>query len=247
MSGFLFRIAYLVTSITAGLLALPLLLWPGRGPLMSLMRLYSRVMVFWMKTIAGITLEIRGKEHVPDGACIIAAKHQSWGDGYSLFSQFHDLAFVTGDHLEKIPAVGWILRKMDAIVVAQCGGAESRAALMDKEMVKARNEGRRIFIYPEGKLVEVGYHAPYKKGVFHMYEVYDCPVVPAATNLGLFWPKDGWNLKPGVAVLEFLPPIPPGMEKAAFMHKLENQIEGGSIALLPADFELPEEREIKPA
>ena len=118
MSGFLFRIAYLVTSITAGLLALPLLLWPGRGPLMSLMRLYSRVMVFWMKTIAGITLEIRGKEHVPDGACIIAAKHQSWGDGYSLFSQFHDLAFVTGDHLEKIPAVGWILRKMDAFVVA---------------------------------------------------------------------------------------------------------------------------------
>lgn len=211
---------------------------------MSWLRLYSRIMIFWMLKIVGIKLEVRGKHFVPTGACIIAAKHQSWGDGYSMFSQFHDLAFVAGDHLEKIPFVGWILKKMDAVVVAQCGGAESRKSMMDKEMARARENARRIFIYPEGRLTEVGYYAPYKKGVYHMYESFNCPVVPVSTNLGLFWPQDKWNLKAGNAVLEFHEPIQPGLSKVDFMHQLEEIIESGSLALLPEGFELPKERKI---
>ncbi|MBK8458104.1 MAG: 1-acyl-sn-glycerol-3-phosphate acyltransferase [Phyllobacteriaceae bacterium] len=202
-----------MTSIVVAILALPLLLVPGRRPLMIWIRLYSRLMVFWMRAICGIRLEVRGKERVPEGACIIASKHQSWGDGYCMFAQFDDLAFVTGDHLEKLPLVGWILQKMQAIVVASCGGAESRAALMDTELVQARTQGRRILIYPEGKLVPVGFYMPYRKGVFHMYEAYRCPVLPVATNLGLFWPLDKWTLRPGVAVNAFLEPIPPGLPR----------------------------------
>ena len=214
---------------------------------MGLMRLYSRAMVFWMRSIGRIDLDVRGRDKIPDGACIIAAKHQSWGDGYSMFSQFDDLAFVTGDHLEKLPMVRHILHKMQAIVVASCGGPEMRARLMGEELVKARKQGRRILIYPEGQLVEPGYHAPYKKGVFHMYEAYGCPVVPVATNLGLFWTKRSWELKPGKAVLEFLEPILPGLTKDEFMPTLQDRIEGASLALLPAGFPIPEQRVVDPA
>ncbi len=240
----LFQIAYWVTSIITGLVALPLLIIPGRQILMIWLRLYARTMVFWMRTIIGIELEIRGRNLVPDGPSIIAAKHQSWGDGFSMFSQFHDLGFVTGDHLEKIPAVGWILRKMEAVVVDTCGGAEARQRLVDRELANAREQNRRILIYPEGQLVEVGYHARYKKGVYHMYEAYGCPVVPVATNLGLFWPKSDWTLKPGTAVVEFLEPIPPGLEKDSFMVELQDRIETASVALLPEDFKLPEQRQL---
>lgn len=240
----LFQAAYWMTSIVVAILALPLLLVPGRRPLMIWIRLYSRLMVFWMRAICGIRLEVRGKERVPEGACIIASKHQSWGDGYCMFAQFDDLAFVTGDHLEKLPLVGWILQKMQAIVVASCGGAESRAALMDTELVQARTQGRRILIYPEGKLVPVGFYMPYRKGVFHMYEAYRCPVLPVATNLGLFWPLDKWTLRPGVAVNAFLEPIPPGLPKAEFMALLHDRIEAASLALLPEGFALAENREI---
>ncbi|MDD9908847.1 MAG: lysophospholipid acyltransferase family protein [Ahrensia sp.] len=239
---FLFKVAYWVTSIIVGLLALPMLLLPGRRILMWWLRAYSRTMVMWMRVIAKVELEVRGRDRVPKGPSIIAAKHQSWGDGYAMFSQFYDLAFVTGDHLEKIPAVGWILRKMQAVVVDSCGGAEARQRLIDEELVQARAQNRRILIYPEGELVEVGYHARYKKGVFHMYEAYGCPVVPVATNLGLFWPKRDMNLKPGTAVIEFLDPIPPGMEKDAFMARLQDQIETASLALLPKEFKIPENR-----
>jgi 1-acyl-sn-glycerol-3-phosphate acyltransferase len=35
--------------------------------------------------------------------------------------------------------------------------------------------------------------------------------VPVGTNVGLFWPKRGILRKPGLAVVEFLPRIEPGL------------------------------------
>ena len=58
----------------------------------------------------------------------------------------------------------------------------------------------------------------------------DC--VPVATNVGHFWPKRGVLRKPGVAVVEFLEPIPAGLPVKEFMVTLEAQVEGRSDALL---------------
>ncbi len=240
-----FQAAYWLTSIITALVSTPLLLWPDRRPLMRWIRFYSRTMVQWMRSIIGIELEVRGRHHVPAGACIVAAKHQSWGDGFCMFAQFDDLAFVTGDHLEKIPLLRHILRKMGAVVVTSCGGVESRSRLTNTGILQARDQGRPILIYPEGRLVEAGYHGPYKRGVFHMYEAYNCPVLPVATNLGVLWPKAEWRLRPGKAVIEFLEPIAPGMKKEAFMSLLQDRIETASLALLPADFDVPADRELR--
>ena len=57
------------------------------------------------------------------------------------------------------------------------------------------------------------------------------PCVPVATNAGVFWPKRGFYRKPGVAVVEFLPAIAPGMPVADFMKKLEADVEARSDAL----------------
>ncbi|MFD0916053.1 lysophospholipid acyltransferase family protein [Pseudahrensia aquimaris] len=242
MRSFLFRIAYWATSITVGLVAMPLMLLPGRHLLVVWLRTYAKMMLFWMRVIGGIHLEVRGRYDVPKGGAIIASKHQSWGDGYATFAQFHDLAIVTGDHLAKVFGVGWILKKMEAIVVDNCGGAKSRERLVDEELARAREKGRRILIYPEGRLCPVGYHYRYRKGIFHMYEAYKCPVVPVATNLGLFWPLDNWEMRQGTAVLEFLEPIEPGLDKETFMALLQERIETASIALLPDGFKLPSNR-----
>jgi len=228
MRIFVFQAFYWITSVCFGVSAIPLLLWPSRHPVMMWLRVYCKAILVGMRGIMGIKLEVKGKHHMPKGGCIIASKHQSWGDGFSLFSQFRDLTFVTGEHITKIPGVGHILKKMDVIVVAQCGGPASRAALINSEMARARKEKRRIFIYPEGRLTEVGYYAPYKKGIFHMYDAYQCPVVPVSTNMGLCWPMDDWKrMKPGTVTLQFHEPIPAGLGKESFMHKLENTIEEG--------------------
>ena len=228
-----FKIAYWLTSIFFALGAVPFLLIPSRKPLMLWILFYTRTMCFWMEHVAGIRLEVKGKERLPDGPCIIAAKHQSWGDGFFMFSQFYGLAFVTGDHLEKFPLVGSILKKMGSIVVNNCGGPMERERLLAEAMEQARRENRRILIYPEGHLSAIGQKHRYRKGVYYMYKQYGCPVVPVATNLGLCWPQQSSKLKQGTATIEFLPPIMPGMEKEDFMHLLEDEIETKSLRLLP--------------
>lgn len=237
-----FQAAYWLTSVFFALGAVPLLLIPSRRPLMLWILGYTRMMCFWMRVLAGIRIRVAGKEKLPPGACIIAAKHQSWGDGFLTFSQFEDIAFVTGDHLENFPLVGGVLRKMGAIVVDNCGGAHARARLVDKELKKAQSQNRRILIYPEGHLAPVGQQYRYKKGVFHMYQAYGRPVVPAATNLGLRWPQQHWRLTPGEAVIEYLDPIEPGLDKETFMLRLERAIETRSIELLGE--EAPKDREL---
>ena len=232
MRNFLFRCAYWATSTFFAITAVPLLLVPSRKPLGRWIRLYTKSMVFLMRTIAGVRLEVKGRDNIPDGPCIIASKHQSWGDGFCVFSQVDDLAFVTGDHLDRIPLVGGILRKLGAIIVDNCGGALARARLVDEELKKAQAASRRILIYPEGHLAPAGEKFRYKRGVWHIYAAYDRPVVPVATNLGLYWPEAQWNLKHGDAVVEFLDPIEPGLEKEAFMARLEEMIETRSLQLL---------------
>ncbi len=241
MRSTLFRLAYWITSVFFAAVALVLIALPSRKPMMAWINLYTRTMVFWMRWIAGIRVVVKGRERVPDGPAIIAAKHQSWGDGIVMFAQFFDLAFVTGDHLEKIPLLGGILRKMGAIIVDNCGGAYARARLVDKELKVAQSEGRRILIYPEGHLAPVGAHYRYRRGVFHMYSAYGCPAVPVATNLGLRWPQQQWKMTPGEAVIEFLDPIEPGLEKEEFMARLERAIETRSreLAGLSIDGDLP--------
>ncbi|MGF1543270.1 MAG: lysophospholipid acyltransferase family protein [Parvularculaceae bacterium] len=225
MRSLAFRAAYWATSVFFALTATPLLLAPSRKPLTLWILLYTRVVTFWMRVLAGIRIEVRGRENLPAGPCVIAAKHQSWGDGVVMFAQFYDLAFVVGDHLEKFPLVGGILRKLGAIIVDNCGGAYARARRVDAQLVKARAENRSVLIYPEGHLSPAGRRHRYRRGVFHIYAAYGCAAAPVATNLGLFWPQASWSLKPGVAVVEFLPPIPPGLAKEAFMTDLERAIE----------------------
>jgi 1-acyl-sn-glycerol-3-phosphate acyltransferase len=65
-----------------------------------------------------------------------------------------------------------------------------------------------------------------------MYRDFDVPVVPVATNLGLFWPQQTYRKHPGTAVLEFLDPIPPGLDRTEFMARLQDVVETRSQALI---------------
>src|ERR1700761_9612639 len=139
MRSFAFALAYWTLSIVYALMAAFAALAPGRGATGWIIRRYTRRMVQAMRICAGIKLEVRGRERLPQGAFIIGAKHQSWGDGFCVYSQFDDLAFVTGDHLEHIPLLGTVLHKLGAIVVNNCGGPEARRALVESA-AKAKAE-----------------------------------------------------------------------------------------------------------
>ena len=143
MRSFLFNVAYWIVSILYTLMAAFAALAPGRKATGWIIRRYVKRMVWAMRVFAGIRLQVRGRERLPEGAFIIAAKHQSWGDGFCVYSQFDDLAFVTGNHLERFPLLGTVLQKLGAIVVDNCGGPEARRALAESAaQAPATTKGR---------------------------------------------------------------------------------------------------------
>ncbi|RZJ30145.1 MAG: 1-acyl-sn-glycerol-3-phosphate acyltransferase [Brevundimonas sp.] len=238
MRSFVFAIAYWSLSVLYTLAACVAALAPGRKATGWIIRRYVRRMVQAMRVLAGIHIRYRGEDRLPTGAFIIASKHQSWGDGFATYDKFQDLAFVTGDHLEKFPLLGTVLRKLGAIVVNSCGGREARDALKHRA-ADAHAEGRKILIYPEGHLARIGEKYRYRSGVWHMYRDFNMPVVPLATNLGLFWSQEAFKKTPGTATLEFLDPIPVGLPKDEFLARLEAAVEGRTAELIAEATGLP--------
>jgi len=232
MRSLIFNIFFYLMTFLYGVSCLIFSLIPGRGALMASLRRYTRVMVWGMKNIGGMQITVAGKENIPaTGPVIIASKHQSYGDGFVIFSEFKDLSFVTGDHLEKFWGLKRILQKMNAVVIDQCGGSDVQDK-MEAQAAKVRSEGRRLLIFPEGHLSKIGTQHRYRKGVWHLQQDFDCPVVPVANTLGQRWNQNDWAKYPGRATVEFLPPIPPGLEKEDFMAQLETAIESRSRELL---------------
>ncbi|MEP1142255.1 MAG: 1-acyl-sn-glycerol-3-phosphate acyltransferase [Henriciella sp.] len=230
--GFLFTGVYYALSFIYVLVSLPFLALPGSGPVTAIIRSYTRAINLALHWIGGIKKEVRGREHVPEGAFILAPKHSSWGDGFMIYPEVKNLAFVTGDHLEQFPLVGGILRKLGAIVIDTCGGGERKAASLSEGMSRAREDGRRVLIYPEGHLAPVGHHFRYKPGVWHMQQAMNVPIVPVATNLNCFWQQEETLKKPGTAVIEFLEPIPAGLSKEETMARLTEAVETRSAELI---------------
>lgn len=231
--SFLFASAYWSLSVLYALTAAITMILPGRAVTTFVIRSYTRAIRHALRVFAGIKTVAYGKGNLPtEGAYIIAAKHQSWGDGFMTYSEVPGLVFVTGDHLEKIPLLSGILKKLGAIVIDTCGGGDRKARSLAEGLKRAKTRGDRILIYPEGHLAPVDYKMRYKAGVWHMYKEMDAPVVPVATNLGVFWQQEEHRKTPGKAAIEFLKPIEPGLPKADFLELLEYRIETRTAELV---------------
>jgi 1-acyl-sn-glycerol-3-phosphate acyltransferase len=230
MRSFFFTVGFWWISILYVFIAAVMALAPGHTGVRWAVRRYSRRMVQLMK-LCGIMPEARGRERLPPAPFIVAPKHSSYGDGFMMYVQFDDVAFVTGDHLERFPLVPKVLEKLGAIVIDNCGGPEARKDLA-ASFARAAEDKRIVLIYPEGHLSKVGEHHRYRAGVWHMQEASGWPVVPVATSLGLRWQQEDYAKYPGPAVLEFLDPIMPGLGKDEFLAKLTEAVETNTNRLI---------------
>ena len=132
--------------------------------------------------------------------------------------------------LLSIPLFGWFLKRAGMIAVDRKGGASALRS-MARQATETLESGRSILIFPEGTRVAPGQTRPYQPGVAALYTQQKVPVVPVALNSGLFWGRRAFFKKPGTIVVQILPPIPPGLDRKAFMRDLESRIEPASAAL----------------
>ena len=186
---------------------------------------YVRWSAAWM---IGLKTEVRGA--VPTGEVMIAAKHQSFLDVIMIYGAVPRGKFIMKRILMYAPILGQYGLRIGCVPVDRGKrGQAIRKMLADVEAGQA--QGGQLIIYPQGTRIEPGVKAPYKVGTAALYKELDQPCVPVAANVGVFWPKRGFYRKPGVAVVEFLEPIEPGLSTEDYLSLLEERIETRSDAL----------------
>jgi 1-acyl-sn-glycerol-3-phosphate acyltransferase len=225
-----FAIAFYANITLWMICALPTLLLPRRA-LVAVVRAWARSNLALLRILVGIRCEVRGRERIPPGGLLVASKHQSVWETFALFLILDDPCYVLKRELIWLPLFGWLARKARMVPVDR--GARSAAMKSMTAAALIEVEARRqIVIFPEGTRRAPGAEPAYKFGVAYLYSELNVPCLPIALDSGLFWPRRQVIKRPGTIVVEVLEPIPPGLERNAFLERIIHDIEGASNRLL---------------
>lgn len=237
MSGFAlwfrslcFNVGWYAGSVAIAVVGAPILLLPRRA-VVAWARVWIAFVLWWLRVTCRLNHRVIGRENLPEGPIIIACKHQSSWETLAFTLLFDDIAIVLKRELLFIPVVGWAMARAGNIAVSRGDGASALRGLVRQAKAVAA-EGRSIVIFPEGTRVAPGDQRPYQVGTAALYRQLGLPVVPVALNSGLFWGRRKFVKRPGTITLEVLPPIPPGLDRHAFMTTLRERIETATARLV---------------
>lgn len=192
-------------------------------------RTYANWCMWTASWLIGLRCEVRGTP--PTGEVLVAAKHQSFLDIMMIFNAMPRVKFIMKRQITWTPVIGQYATRMQMISVDR--GKRGKAIIkMMADVEAGKADPGQLVIYSQGTRTAPGAGAPYKVGTAVLYQQLGQPCVPVATNAGYFWPRRGLFRRPGVAVVEFLPPIAPGLDKDTFLARLEDVVETASDRLL---------------
>jgi 1-acyl-sn-glycerol-3-phosphate acyltransferase len=230
LRSLLFNAGWYLGSTVIALVGAPILLLPRRC-VVAWSIFWTDFILWWLGLTCGLRHRVAGLENLPAGPVIIASKHQSSWETFAFNRLFGGPAIVLKRELLFIPVVGWAMARAGNIAVARGEGASALRGLL-RQARQALKEGRPILIFPEGTRVAVGAERPYQAGIAALYRQLGVPVVPVALNSGLFWGRRKWVKRPGKISVEVLEPIPPGLDRKAFMATLRQRIDTATARLV---------------
>jgi 1-acyl-sn-glycerol-3-phosphate acyltransferase len=225
-----FNVAFYLNLLVWMLVFLPTLVMP-RKVLIRAAQGWGASSVWLLKVLVGTRVEIRGRERIPPGGRLVAAKHQSFLETFALLPLVDDPAFILKRELLWIPLFGWLAWKAGMVPIDRSGGAQALVAMNRRARAEIA-AGRQILIFPEGTRRAAGAAPAYKFGVAHLYRAFGVACLPVALNSGLYWPRRQFIRRPGTVIIEILDPIAPGLPREAFLHELQERIETASERLL---------------
>jgi 1-acyl-sn-glycerol-3-phosphate acyltransferase len=229
--SFLFNIVFYVNLIAFLVFGCVFYVTPRSWSIAAL-KVWARASLWWLKVIAGTKIEVRGREHLPAGrAALVAGKHQSLWETFALLPLLDDPAVVLKRELTWIPLFGWFALKFRMLAVDREAGSTAlkRLIAQGRDAVAAR---RQILIFPEGTRRAPDAPPDYKPGAAALYLQLGVPCVPFALNSGLYWPRRKFLRHPGTIIVEFLPPIPPGLKRKDYSAQLQEAIETATARLV---------------
>ncbi|HEY8382155.1 MAG TPA: lysophospholipid acyltransferase family protein [Microvirga sp.] len=229
LRSLLFNIAFYANVLLWLVLLIPFAAMPRRT-FMQAVKGWARSSGWLMEAIAGTRVEIRGRENIPPGGLLVAAKHQSVWETVALLQFFDDPTYILKRELMWIPGFGWYLAKAQCVPIDRKAGSAALTLMNERAREEVR-KGRQIILFPEGTRRPAGAPPAYKYGVAHLYETLGVPCLPVALNAGLYWPRRSFLRRPGTIRIEFLPPIEPGLPRDAFFALVKERIEEASMRL----------------
>lgn len=225
-----FNICFYLNTLVFLIIALPTFFLPYQA-IVEVAKAWGRVNLVLLRVIAGVDFELRGREKIPPGAVIVAAKHQSAWETFALLHLFDSPTFIMKRELQWIPIFGWLTIKGRMVAVDRGAGSQALVQMVERARVELAH-GRQLIIFPEGTRRPVDAAPRYKHGVSYLYAAEGVPCLPVALNSGLFWPRRSILRRPGTVVVEILDAIAPGLEKDVFIKRLQDEIEAATARLV---------------
>ncbi|MFZ0845051.1 MAG: lysophospholipid acyltransferase family protein [Pseudolabrys sp.] len=225
-----FNLLFYLNTLIYLVIALPTFFMPYRA-IIAVARSWGRTNLVLLRVIAGIDIEVRGRDKIPHGPIIVAAKHQSAWETFALLPLFENPLFILKRELEWIPIFGWLMIKGRMVPIDRSAGPQALAAMTERARIELA-DNRQLIIFPEGTRRAAGAEPRYKHGVAHLYAAEGVPCLPIALNSGLFWPRRSIRRFPGTVLVEILDPIAPGLAKDEFFELLRSEIETATARLI---------------
>jgi 1-acyl-sn-glycerol-3-phosphate acyltransferase len=229
LRSLLFNLLFYLNTLLWLLIALPTFFLPYRTTIW-IATSWGRCNLVLLR-VARIGYEIRGREKIPQGPLIVASKHQSAWETFALLQLFDNPFFIVKRELQWLPIFGWLMMKGRMVPVDRGAGSKALHAMTERARAELA-KGRQLIIFPEGTRRPAGAEPRYKYGVAQIYAAESVRCLPIALNSGLFWPRRSILLHPGTVLVEVLDPIAPGLDKDAFLERLQSDIETATARLI---------------
>jgi 1-acyl-sn-glycerol-3-phosphate acyltransferase len=239
LRSFLFFIFLIVTTILIAGIG-TLIGWAvpeNKLPLID--SLWSRVNLWGLSAICGLHYRLKGAENIPEGSCIVFAKHQSAWETIALVSLIPGRkSWVLKRELLFVPIFGWIMWYYKPIAINRKSGKKSLQQIIEQGIERI-NSGCKIVVFPEGTRVAPGSRKRYGIGGALLAEKSGVPILPLAHNAGVFWRRRELRKYPGTIDIVIGPLIETrGLNAFEINERAEAWIEA-KVA------ELPHERSLK--
>ena len=241
LRAFLFNVLFFAGTAALCIVLTPLMPF-GRKPNQWVGHMWCRMTQGMLATTVGMYKRIRGLENLPQGPCILVAKHQSAWETLTFHTVVPDPAYILKKELTRIPLMGQFLLLSGQIAVDRSAGSSALKDMI-KGAERALEDGRQIVIFPEGTRTPPGSDRPYHPGIYALYKAFpNVPVVPVAINSGMFWGRHSFMKYGGEVTMEFLPAMEPGLDRKTFMKTIKGRIDNRTRELeryAQAEFNLP--------
>lgn len=186
---------------------------------------WAHIMLWLLRVVCGIRMEVRGAENIPGQPCVILCKHQSAWETIALQKVFPPQVWVLKRELLKLPFFGWGLAMTSPIAIDRSDGKAAMKQLL-KQGKDRLEMGFCIVIFPEGTRIPYGQRGKYKLGGALLAASSGAPAVPVAHNAGKLWGRNSFFKRPGLITMSIGQPIDPaGLKADEINRRAEDWIE----------------------